>query len=156
MSKRGRFGVADRAISPVIGKSMEATLAVLYIGLVTTALYGGAVPDYRAEAGSEVAERTLADAATDIEGAVPPEATGVTLTRDVELPATIAGAPYRIRAARDGDDRLVLDHPNPEVAGTAPLILPDRVVAVSGTWQSGEDARIVVVTTDRGLEVRLA
>lgn len=155
VSNRGRFDGADRAISPVIGKSMEATLAVLYIGLVTTALYGGAVPDYRAEAGGEVAERTLADAATDIEAAVPPEATDATATRDVELPATIAGEAYRIRAD-DAGDRLTLDHPNPEISGSVPLVLPERVVTVSGTWQSGEDARIVVRTVEGGLEVRLA
>jgi hypothetical protein len=149
-----RFGAADRAVTPVVGKSMEATLAVLYIGLVTTALYGGAVPDYRAEAGAEVAERTLADAATDIEAAVPPETTAATVSRDVELPATIAGSAYRIRTAGDGD-RLVLDHPTPEIGGSVPLLLPERVVAVSGTWESGEDARLVVTATDGGLEVRL-
>lgn len=153
MSDTERFDVADRAISPVIGKSMEATLVVLYLGLVTTALYGGAVPEYRAEAGSEVAERTLADAATDIEAAIPPEAEGVTVSRKVELPATIAGEAYRIRI--DGN-RLVLEHPNPAIDETAPLVLPERVVAVSGTWQSGETARIVVTTADAGLEVRLA
>jgi hypothetical protein len=153
MSKPGRFRIADRAISPVIGKSMEATLVVLYIGLVTTALYGGAVPEYRAEAGSEVAERTIADAATDIEAAVPPEAVGATVTREIELPATIAGEAYRVHA--DGD-RLVIDHPNPTIDETVPLVLPERVVSVSGTWQSGEDAQVVVTTTDGGLEVRLA
>lgn len=144
---------SDRAISPVIGKSMEATLVVLYIGLVTTALYGGAVPEYRAEAGSEVAERTLADAATDIEAAVPPDATGATVTREVGLPATIAGEAYRVHA--DGD-RLVLDHPNPAIDETVPLVLPARVTEISGTWRSGEGARVVVTTTDGGLEVRLA
>lgn len=144
---------SDRAISPVIGKSMEATLVVLYIGLVTTALYGGAVPEYRAEAGSEVAERTLADAATDIEAAVPPDATGATVTREVGLPATIAGEAYRVQA--DGD-RLVLDHPNPAIDETVPLVLPARVTEISGTWRSGEGARVVVTTTDGGLEVRLA
>lgn len=153
MSKSDLLRAADRAISPVIGKSMEATLVVLYIGLVTTALYGGAVPEYRAEAGSEVAERTLADTATDIEAAIPPEATTATVTREIELPATIAGEAYRIHA---DDDRLVLDHPNPSVEATAPLMLPERVVAVSGTWQSGAEARLVVATTDGGLEVRLA
>lgn len=153
MSESKWFRIDDRAISPVIGKSMEATLVVLYIGLVTTALYGGAVPEYRAEAGSEVAERTLADTATDIEAAIPPEATTATVTRETELPATIAGEAYRIRA---NDDRLVLDHPNPSVEATAPLILPERVVAVSGAWQSGAEARLVVATTDGGLEVRLA
>jgi hypothetical protein len=147
-----RFRAADRAVSPVVGKSLEATLVVLYIGLVTTALYGGAVPDYRAEAGDEVAERTLAAATTDIEAAMPPETAGATVTREIELPATIAGEAYRIRA---DERRLVLDHPNPGVSASMPLVLPERVVAVSGTWRSGDDTRIVVTTTDGGLEVRL-
>lgn len=153
MSERSQQRASDRAISPVIGKSMEATLVVLYIGLVTTALYGGAVPEYRAEAGSEVAERTLADAATDIEAAIPPETTGARVTRDVELPATIAGEAYRVHA--DGD-RLVLDHPNPAIDETVPLVLPARVVRVSGTWQSGADPQVIVTTVDGGLEVCLA
>jgi hypothetical protein len=152
MSDGERFRVADRAVSPVVGKSLEATLVVLYIGLVTTALYGGAVPDYRAEAGDEVAERTLAAATTDIESAVPPSAVEATVTREIELPATIAGEAYRVRAA---DDRLLLDHPNPDVRGSMPLVLPERVVAVSGTWRSGEDARVLMEPTREGLEVRL-
>jgi hypothetical protein len=153
VSKPARFGIDDRAVSPVIGKSMEATLVVLYIGLVTTALYGGAVPEYRAAAGNEVAERTLADTATDIEAGIPPDAVDATITREIDLPATIAGEAYRIRA---DDDRLVLDHPNPLIKETAPLVLPERVVSVSGTWQSSAEARLVVTTTDGGLEVRLA
>jgi hypothetical protein len=152
VSSGERFHAADRAVSPVVGKSLEATLVVLYIGLVTTALYGGAVPDYRAEAGDEVAERTLAATATDVEAAVPPETAGATVTREIELPATIAGESYRIRA---DEGRLVLDHPNPEVSAGMPLVLPQRVVTVSGTWRSGDDTRIVVATTEGGLEVRL-
>lgn len=144
--------VDDRAMSPVVGKAMEATLVVLYLGLVTSALYGGAVPEYRNAAGSEVAERTLADAATDLESAIPPKATAATVRFERELPPTIAGAAYRIRA---GPDELVLEHPDPEVATTTPLVLPARVVAVNGTWDGGDALVLRVETVDGGLEVHL-
>ena len=144
--------MADRAMTPVVGKAMEATLVVLYVGLVTAALYGGAVPEYRSSAGAEVAERTLADAATDIERAVPPDARSATVRVRVDLPPTIAGRAYRVRAE---ENELHLDHPDPQVATTAPLVLPDRVDDVSGTWESGEETSVRVESTDGGLEVHL-
>lgn len=148
-----REAATDRAMSPVVGKAMEATLVVLYLGLLTTALYGGAVAEYRGTAGEEVAERTLADAATDVEAAVPPEATAATVRVEVDLPPTIAGAAYTVRAR---PDELVLEHPDARISTTAPLVLPDRVVGVSGTWQSGGTTTVRVETTDAGTEVYLA
>lgn len=142
-----------RAMSPVVGKAMEATLVVLYIGLVTTTLYGGAVPAYRAAAGAEVADRTLADAATDVQSAVPPDATAATVRLDVDLPGTIAGSGYTIRS---NDEELVLDHPDPTVSSRTPLVVPDRVVSVTGAWQGGDDAAIRIVAVEGGLEVELA
>ena len=144
---------ADRAVAPVVGKALEAALVLLYVGLVTATLYGGVLPEYRAAAGQEVAERTAAGAAADVEDAVPPEAVAATVRVEVDLPPTIAGDAYRVRA--DGD-RLVLEHPDPAVSTAVPLVLPDRVDAVSGTWESGSTTRIRVTTTDTGLEVRLA
>ncbi|WP_254838427.1 DUF7266 family protein [Natronomonas marina] len=144
---------STRATSPVVGKAMEATLVVLYLGLVTTALYGGAVDGYRGAAGAEVADRTLADLSTDVERAIPPATTAATVRIETELPPTIAGTAYRVRA---GPDELVLEHPDPRVATTAPLVLPDRVVAVSGTWESGDEATLRVESVEDGLEVRLA
>lgn len=148
----GTCRASTRAMSPVVGKALEATLVVLYIGLVTTTLYGGAVPEYRHAAGSEVAERVVADAATDIESAIPPEATAARVRLEVDLPPSIAGDQYRVRAARG---HLVLEHPDPSVATRVPLVLPDRVTAVTGTWEAGDDAAIDVETTERGLEVSL-
>lgn len=141
-----------RGAVPVVSKALEAALVVLYIGLVTAALYGGVVPEYRAAAGGEVAERTVAGAAADVESAVPPGAVAADVRAEVELPATIAGAAYRVRA--DGD-RLVLEHPDPAVGASAPLVLPDRVASVEGTWESGGTAHVRVRTTAEGLEVRL-
>ena len=144
--------MADRAMTPVVGKALEATLVVLYVGLVTAALYGGAVPEYRSSAGTEVAERALADAATDIERAVPPDARSATVRVRVDLPPTIAGRAYRVRAE---ENELHLDHPDPQVATTAPLILPDRVDGVSGTWASGAETEVRIETSGDRLEVRL-
>jgi hypothetical protein len=139
-------------MSPAIGKAMEATLVVLYVGLIVSTLYAGAVPEYRTSAGQEVAERTLADAATDIETAVPPETVHANVRVDIDLPPTIAGDAYRIHA---GEDELRLDHPNPAVRKRIPLVLPDRVGSVSGTWSSGEEATVRIVTVESGLEVTL-
>lgn len=139
-------------MSPVVGKAVEATLVVLYLGLVTATLYGGAVPEYRAAAGEEVAERIASNVATDIQDAVPPEAVAAETQVEIELPATIAGETYRIYA---DDGRLVLDHPNPDVSTVVPLVLPDRVLDVSGTWESGESARVRVTSTDGDVEVHL-
>ncbi|CAI48168.1 uncharacterized protein NP_0154A [Natronomonas pharaonis DSM 2160] len=142
-----------RAMSPVVGKAMEATLVVLYLGIVTAALYGGAVPEYRAAAGTELAERAAADAATDIERSIPPDVAAAETRTVVELPPTIAGEAYRVEA--DGD-RLAVDHPNPGIEASVPLSLPDRVVAVDGTWNSGDRTVAVVTTTEDGLEVQLS
>lgn len=144
--------MADRAMSPVVSKAMEATIVVLYIGLVTTTLYGGVVPEYRTTAGSEVAERTVADVATDVERAIPPESTRAMVDVTVSTPSTIAGDDYLIRA---GTDRLVLEHPDPAVSTSIPLVLSDRVVNVSGTWYGSGRMRIHAETVDDGLEVKI-
>lgn len=144
--------MADRATSPIVGKAMEATIVVLYLGLVTAVLYGGTVPEYRATAGDEVAERTVAGAAADLEAAVPPPAVEADVRVQVSLPATIAGDAYRVRAT---SDRLVLDHPDPDVAAEAPLVLPDRVAVVDGTWGSGSENEVHVTTAGETLEVNL-
>lgn len=144
--------MADRAMSPVVSKAMEATIVVLYIGLVTTTLYAGVVPEYRTTAGSEVAERTVADVATDVERAIPPESTRATVDVTVSAPSTIAGDDYRIRAEAD---RLVLEHPDPAVSTSIPLVLPNRVVNVSGSWQGADRTRVHARTVDDGLEVQI-
>lgn len=144
--------MADRAVSPVVGKALEATIVVLYLGIVTATLYGGAVPEYRTAAGQEVAERTAANAATEIQDAVPPESAVAETRVEVELPATIAGEAYRVTV--DGD-RLVLEHPDPDVATSVSLVLPERIDAVSGSWESGDSTYVQIVSTDGGVEVRL-
>lgn len=144
--------MADRGTSPVVGKALEATLVVLYIGLVTATLYGGAIPEYRSTAGEEVADRTASHAAASIERAVPPEAVAAESRVDVDLPGTIAGDAYRIYVDRG---RVVLDHPDPDVSTTVPLVVPARVVEVTGSWESGDSSSVRVTRVQGGLEVRL-
>lgn len=142
----------DRAVSPVVGKALEATLVVLYLGLVSASLYGGAVPEYRTAAGQEVAERTASNAAIEIQDAIPPETAAGETRISIDLPATIAGEAYHLSV---GDGRLHLDHPNTAVSTSVPLVLPDRVVDISGTWESGGSTHVRVTSTDEGLVVRL-
>lgn len=147
-----------RAVSPVVGKALEAALVVLYLGLVTTTLYGGVVPDYRAAAGAEVGERTLSAAANEVERAVPPAARSVTVEVHVDLTRTIAGDRYAVRVERadGGVVALVLDHADPAVGGRARLSLPAHVVSVRGAWESTADPVLRVRSVAGGVEVVLA
>lgn len=145
-------GSRQRAVTPATSKLLEVTLVVLFVGLASTALYGGVVPSYRSAAGGEVAERTLATASQRVQQAVPPNGTHVQASARVRLPDTIRGRPYEVRV--DGR-RLVLDHPYPSVEASVRLALPGSVVSVSGEWSSGVPARVVVHGTDSGLVVEL-
>jgi len=144
--------VRDRAVTPIVSKTLEIGLVVLFVGGLSTALFAGAVPDYRDAAADRVADRSLAGAATEIENAVPPRAASVRVERSVDLPATIRGSGYRIVAV---DGRVRLDHPNPSVDGSLRLALPERVASVSGTWRSGAETVIAVAGEDGRLSIRL-
>lgn len=143
----------DRALSPVVGKGLEVGIAVLFVALLTTTLYGGVVPDYRTAAGAEVGERALVGAAERVEGAVPTRSVGVERAVSAPLPDTIRGDPYRVRAA---NGTLVLDHPNPGVGGRVRLAMPSRASNVTGTWTSSDRSWVVVDGDARGPRVRLA
>lgn len=143
---------AERAVSPVAGKALEAMFVVLYISLMITALYGGTVPEYRSTAGNEIAERTAANVVMEIEGAIPPETATAETETSVSLPSTIAGMSYRIEVL---ETELVLSHPNPEIGVRLPLVLSDRVVTIDGTSKSTDPASVVITRTDRGLVVSL-
>jgi hypothetical protein len=132
--------VTDRGLAPVVGKALEAGIVLLYVATLVTALHGGVLPDYRAAAGAEVSERTLATTADRIESAVPPRSRIVEATVRVSLPLAIDRATYRLRGR---GETLVLDHPDPALSGRVRLALPDRVV-VEGTWESDDPARIRV------------
>lgn len=141
-----------RAVAPVVGKVLEAGLVVVYVGLVTSALFGGVVPDYRSAAGDAVADRTAAAAAQHVQQAVPPNASAVRVRTRVHIPSTIRGTAYDV-AVRDRT--LVVDHPHPAVAAEVPLALPASVVAVRGRWHSTRPAVVSVRSVPGGLVVRL-
>jgi len=144
--------VDSRGLSTVVEKLLSLSIVVLYITLLTTVLYGGSVPTYQGAVGAELGERALAEATAEVERTVPPRGRDVAATRRVDLPATIDGTGYRIRA---NGTHLLLDHPHDEVGGAARPALPSRVSSVTGAWESGADT-VVTVTGSRGnLTVRL-
>jgi hypothetical protein len=153
MGSRDSLRRDDRGLSPVVGKTLELGLVVLYLGFVTTTLYGGVVPDYRTAAGQSVADRTLASGAERIEAAIPPNATHVAVERRVSLPTTIRGEQYRVEATNRTSLRL--RHPNPAIGGRVRLVVPDAVVSVSGEWRSGSPAAVTVSRNTTGLVVQL-
>ncbi|MFC7097700.1 DUF7266 family protein [Halobaculum marinum] len=142
----------DRAVTPVVSKTLEVGIVLLFIGGLSAALFGGVVPDYRDAAGDRVAERTLAGATTEVEDAVPPPARAVRVERRVSLPETIRGARYRVVA---DDGSLALDHPNEAVGDRLRLALPERVATVTGAWRSGATTVVVVTGGDGAVTVEL-
>lgn len=150
--RRTDAGTRDRAVVPSVGKALEASLVLLYVALLSTTLYAGVVPEYRASAGEELADRTLATAAHEVRSTVPPPATAARAEHRVDLPDTIAGDGYRVRAT---NGTLVLDHPDPGVSGRARLALPDHVQRVEGEWHSQQAAQVVVTPVAGGVVVNL-
>ena len=142
----------SRAVSTVVEKTLAIGLVTLFVSLVTVTMYGGVVPDFRAAAGDELAERTTAAAAERVQQGVPPDATEVDARTRVDLPDTIRGATYRIRTV---NRTLVLDHPDPDVGARARLALPSSVTRVEGRWRSGGRTSVRVWSTGSGLVVRL-
>lgn len=142
----------NRGLSTVVEKLLSLSVVILYITLLTTVLYGGSIPAYRGAVGAQLGERALAEATAEVERAVPPRGRVVAAHRRVDIPATIDGAGYRIRA---NGTHLRLRHPDDEIGGHARPILPDRVETVTGAWGSGAET-VVNVTGSRGnLTVRL-
>ena len=147
-----RPGADDRAVTPSVGKALEGGIVVLFVGLLTTMLLGGLVPDYRAATGAELGDRVLATASQEVERTVPSTVRAVDARRSVDLPSSIAGEGYEIRT----DGRwLVLDHPDPAVGGRVRLVLPATVDSVDGIWQSGADTAVAVEGNRTGLVVEL-
>ncbi len=146
--RRPGSGIAadDRAVTPVVEKVLAAGVVGLYVAGVTLAVLGGAVPEQRDAVGDELAERTVAAAAEEVEHAVPPAVGYGAVRARVDLPATIRGSGYRIRV--DGRE-LVLDHPDEAITARARLALPDRVADIDGDWGSGVRA-VAIVRVENG------
>lgn len=142
----------SRAVTPVVEKTITIGLVALFLAGLTTALFGGAVPAARDAVGESLGDRVLATATERVEQAIPPNATRVTATARLELPATIRGSGYAIRT--DGRS-LVLDHPAPAVGGRSRLVLPPAVSTVSGGCDSGGACFVAVESVGGGLAVEL-
>ncbi|AUX08976.1 hypothetical protein AArcSl_1345 [Halalkaliarchaeum desulfuricum] len=143
----------DRATTAVVGKTLEAAIVVLFVGLLTTTLHAGIAPTYERAAGEEVADRVLVAASDEIERAAPPdrqgtERYGLEMERRVDLPPRIASGNYRVTA--DGTT-LRLEHPETEIETAAELAVPASVTDVTGTWRSGAET-ILVIEAERGEE----
>jgi len=149
---RSRLDGDRRALTPAVGKALEVGIVVLFIGVVTTALYGGVVPEYRDAVGDEVADRTVVAAAERVENAVPPTVEHARVVHRIDLPTSIRGAGYRVVAVNRS---LVLRHPSPAIDARTRLALPERVETVSGAWESGEEAVVAVSGPADQLSVRL-
>jgi len=149
------FAGDDRALSSVVGKSLELGLLALYVSLLVSTFYGGVVPDYRTAVGGEVADRTAASVATNVEESVPATDDGVVdvaVTHEVDVPRTVRGDPYVLRLS---DGALELDHPDDRLSRSVPLSLPPGVARVEGEVRSGATVVVVVESTPDGLVVRL-
>ncbi|MFB6142908.1 MAG: hypothetical protein ABEJ30_06150 [Halorientalis sp.] len=142
----------NRGVTPVVEKTLAIGLVTLFVSLVSVALYGGAVPEYRTATADELAERTLAKASERVQQAVPPNATRAQSRVRVSLPATIRGVDYRIRPE---GDTLVLVHPAEGVGARARLALPGSVTRVEGVWESEGPNHVVVERRGSRTVVRL-
>lgn len=151
---RGRS--CDRGLSPVVGKTLELGVGVLFVALLTATFFGGIAPDYRAAVGTELGDRTLVAAAERVEAAVPAD-TGIRADRSVavRLPPAIRGDSYRVVVANDtSTPALRLVHPDASIGGRIRLTVPDATV-VRGSWDSASPSRAVVVVTEGRISIRL-
>lgn len=131
----------ERGMTPVVGKTLAIGIVLLYIGGMTTLLYGSVVPGYQAATGEELADRTLATAADEIEGSVP-EATGeVNRTRRISLPDRIRDERYRLELS---GERLRLEHPDREHSPESILSVPPDTTVADSSWKSGSKLEIRV------------
>lgn len=158
-SRRRRAGVsgddsADRGLSPVVGKTLELGVGVLFVALLTATFFGGIAPDYRAAVGAELGDRTLTAAADRIEAAVPrTDYPRIDRNVTVRLPAAIRGDPYRI-VADDGPPSVRLVHPDRTVGGQLRLDLPESVT-IRGSWRSTSPSRVAIGGATGNVSIRL-
>lgn len=141
----------NRGLTPVVGKTLAIGIVVIYIGLLTAVFYGGVIPEYRTATGEEIGDRVLATASERVQQAVPSSVWYIDARFRVELPPTIRGQTYSIRASNRS---LVLEHPHPSIGGRVPLALPNTVSHIEGEWQSHESL-VIRVSTDSGIVIEL-
>lgn len=132
----------QRAMTPVVSKTLAIGIALLYVGTMTTLLFGSVVPGYQTATGEELADRTLAAATGEIEQSVTAADGRVDRTTTVDLPERIDESQYSLELT---DDRLTLDHPDQHIGGETRLSLPPNLAIENGTWQSGNELRIRII-----------
>lgn len=137
----GRLARDRRGVSPAVGKSLAAGIALLYVAGMTGLLLGSVVPGYETAAGDELADRTLATAAGEIEGAVPGVDGNVTARTTAALPATIRDTGYRLVLSGRS---LTLDHPADGIEATTQLAVPGDLAIRNSTIDSGSGLAVHV------------
>lgn len=130
----GRLARDRRGVSPAVAKSLAAGIALLYVAGMTGLLLGTVVPGYETAAGDELADRTLATAAGEIEGAAPGVEGNVTTRATTDLPATIRNTGYRLVLSGRS---LRLAHPADGIGATTRLSLPHNLTVRNSTIDSG-------------------
>lgn len=147
-----RLGADERGTTPVVSKTLAIGIALLYVGGMTTLLYGSVIPGYQAETGEELSDRALAAAAGEIEQSVPQARGEINRTRTVSLPDRIREERYRIELS---GRRLLLDHPDRELGAETTLSVPEAVELDESSWRSGEDLVIRVTGPIENRTVRI-
>lgn len=141
-----------RGATPVVSKTLAIGIVLLYIGGMTTLLYGSVLPGYQTATGEELAGRTLAAAAGEIEQSVP-EATGeINRTRELSLPDRIREERYRLELS---GGRLRLKHPDWERAPETRLSVPPGTTVADSSWESGAKLAIRVTGSAANRTVRI-
>lgn len=147
--------MADRGGAPVVGKALELGIVVLLVGMLSAALFAGAVPHYQSMTAERLADRSVAGGAHTLERAVD----GLTTMRDrrvkvtLRIPAMIAGEAYQLRL--DGAT-LSLWHPDPGLRRRIRVTHPANLRSASGTIASDATGMVVTIRhTDDGRVIRI-
>ncbi|AUV80853.1 hypothetical protein C2R22_03570 [Salinigranum rubrum] len=145
----------ERAAAPVAGKALEIAILVVFVGVVSAALFGSVVPTYRTAAGAEVGDRTLVAVVGQVDTAAVVTDSVVERRVAVSMPRTIRGSAYVVRAVNGNQTpTLVLDHPHAGVGGAVPLSVPAET-RVNGSLQSTSEPTVVVTQESGRIEVVL-
>lgn len=123
-----------RAVAAVVEKVVVIGLVTMFVSGFGAALFGGVVPEYRASAADELAERSLAAVTHSVETTVPAARATANVTQTVTVPATIAGSTYRFTLI---DRRLHLRHPDTTLDATTRLAVPADVEVQNGSVSAG-------------------
>jgi hypothetical protein len=142
--------VDDRAAAPVVGKALEVGILVVFVGVVSAALFGSVVPTYQTAAGAEVGDRVLVAVTGQVDTVASTPDTVTERRVRVSMPRTIRGTAYVVRTTTvRGHAALELDHPHARIGGSIPLSVPGEVV-VTGRLRSTDEPTVVVSRAEGG------